>query len=396
MEKFISHICFFCLLCCPLLLSAQSIGNIKKAKEKSEKEIAYLDKLLNETKSSRSLSFERLNVVQKKVTETKRLIASLKKEMEYYEGQIKSNENRINELSDNKEAILELYSRLVYGLWKKKDKADKMMFIFSAADFNQAYNRYKYFEQIQSYSKRQFEQIRLINDSLEIRNNRLKEDIARKNEALKDIDTQNKSLLEQQYAENQIINEFKKKEKEIARKLAAEQKNRERLAKELDKLIAKEIKKSGGKSTEMKLTPEQKLVSDDFAKNKGKLPWPVEQGIITEKFGIRTNPLHPNVKQENAGVTIATLKNSEVRAVFNGVVTSVIFYPGYNNIVMISHGNYYTAYTNLVEVKVKEQQKVTTKQIIGKVGYDIEKGSVFTFTLNKEFEKLNPELWLAK
>ncbi len=155
MKFFLVHTCFLCLLFYPVASSAQSIAGIRKEKEKSEKEIAYLDKLLNETKSSRSLSFERLNIVQKKVSQTKQLIRSLEKEMDYYEGQIQVNEKKIGELGENRKAILELYSKLVYGLWKKKDKADKMMFIFAAADFNQAYNRYKYFEQIQSYSKRQ-------------------------------------------------------------------------------------------------------------------------------------------------------------------------------------------------------------------------------------------------
>ncbi|MDR1756654.1 MAG: M23 family metallopeptidase [Culturomica sp.] len=398
MRAFLVHTCFLCVLFYPVASSAQAIDGIRKEKEKSEKEIAYLDKLLNETRSSRSLSFDRLNIVQKKVTRTKQLIGSLEKEVEYYEGQIRINERKIDELGENRKEILELYSKLVYGLWKKKDKADKMMFIFAATDFNQAYNRYKYFEQIQSYSKRQFEQIRVINDSLESRNNQLKQYIVQKNETLKDIDVQNRSLLEQREGENRLIREFRKKEKELTKKLVAEQKNRARLAKELDRLIAEEIRKAAktGKQTEIKLTPEQQLVSDEFVKNRGKLPWPVEQGIITEKFGIYTNPLYPNVKQENAGVTIATLKNSEIRAVFNGVVASVVFYPGYNNIVMISHGNYYTAYTNLIEVKVKAQQAVNTKQVIGKVGHDMEKGSIFTFTVNKEREKLDPEQWLAK
>lgn len=377
-------------------VNAQSINQIKKEKEKSEKEITYLNKLLKEAQNSKSVSLERLNLIQQKIVQSKKIIQSLQQEVKYFEHHIRNNENRISELIATKESMLDLYAKLIYGLWKKRDKTDRLMFIFSSADFNQAYNRYKYFEQIQTYSRRQLSQISRINDSLYTRNGELKKLIDQKNMTLNDINEKTRDLSQQQQNENQMVSDFKKKENEIIRKLKNEQKRREKLARELNKLIASQTKKSGSTSSVYKMTPEEKLLSDDFAKNKGKLPWPVNQGIISEKFGINTHPVYKRVEMVNNGINITTLKGAEVRSVFTGTVSEIILIPGFNNIVIIRHGNYLTAYTNLIDVVVKKGQKVATKQTIGKVAYDEDKGSVLNFQVWNNTEKQNPEIWLAK
>lgn len=375
---------------------AQSITNIKKNKEKSEKEIAYLNKLLEEAKNSKTVSVERLKILQQKIVESKKLINSLKQEVKYLENQIIRNENRIAELTANKQATVNMYGKLIYGLWKKRNKTNKLMFIFASSDFNQAYNRYKYFEQIQSYSRRQLFLIEQMNDSLNVKNAELKKYVVLKSTALNDIDVRNKDLAGQQATENKLIQDLQKKEKEIVKKLQTETKNRQRLERELNKLIASQAKKSGGTTSKYKLTPEEKLLSDDFAKNKGKLPWPVTQGIVSEKFGISQHPVYKYVMMSNPGINITTSKNAEVRAVFKGVVTDISLMPGFNNAVIIRHGNYLTVYTNLVYVNVKKGEKVTTKQVIGKVAHDPDKGSILGFQVWNNLEKQNPELWLAK
>lgn len=374
----------------------QSIQEIKKNKEKSEKEIAYLNKLLNEAQSSKTVSVERLRIIQQKIVQSRQLIHSLNQEVNYLEGQIRRNEKRISELSGNKKSMLDMYGKLVYGLWKKRDKTNKLMFIFASSDFNQAYNRYRYFEQIQNYSRRQLALIGQLNDSLNVKNEELKKYVGLKQTALKEIDSRNKDLAAQQNSENKMIFQLQQKEKDIKRKLQTEMKNRKRLEDELKKLIASQSRKSGGTSSAYKMTPEEKLLSDDFAKNKGKLPWPVTQGFVSEKFGINPHPFYKGVVTENNGISITTAKNSDVRAVFNGVVSDILFMQGLNNAVIIRHGNYLTTYFNLVSVNVKKGEKVKTKQIIGKVGYDSSKGSVLIFYLWNNTNKQDPELWLAK
>ncbi|WP_298611108.1 peptidoglycan DD-metalloendopeptidase family protein [uncultured Odoribacter sp.] len=389
---FVLAVCFFSFTGSGF---AQSIQDIKKEKEKSEKEIAYLNKLLNEARNNKNVSLTRLNIIQKKIIQSKEIISSLEKEVLFFEGQMKENEIRLTELTRTRESMLDLYSKLIYNLWKKKDNTTKLMFIFSSSDFNQAYYRYKYFEQIQSYSKRQLVQISRLNDSLYVRNMQLKEYVNQKNAALKEIDLKNADLLVQQKNERQFVRELQSKEKNIIRKLQNEQKNRNRLAKELNKLIASQTKKSGSSTSAYKMTPEEKLVSEDFAKNKGKLPWPVNQGVISEKFGVNVHPIYKRVEMLNNGINISTLKNAEIRTVFNGVISEILFMPGFNNVIIIQHGNYFTVYSNLADIVVKKGQKVSTKQIIGKIAYDNENGSVLNFQVWKNMDKLDPESWLA-
>lgn len=395
-------ILFFVFLFCSEV-SAQSITAIKKEKEKSEKQISYLNKLLEEAKNNKSVSTEKLNILQQKILQSKRLISSLNQEVKYIQSNISANEVRIGELQNDRNAMLELYAKLVYGSWKKRNKNNKLMFIFSSSDFNQAYNRFKYFQQIQEYSGRQLEMIRQVNDSLDKKNLDLKKLIEQKNTVLGTINEKNKELESEQVKESHFITELQKKEKELKKKLQVEMQNRQKLNKELNRLIARQAKKNSTSSSVYKLTPEEKLLSDDFAKNRGKLPWPVTEGFISEKFGVRPHPVLKKVVVENSGVNITTSKNAEVRSVFKGVVTEIFFIPGANNVVIIQHGNYFTTYPNLIDVKVQKGTQVNTKDIIGKVGFDSEKGSVLNFQIwkypekaNQDAIKLDPEFWLAK
>lgn len=375
----------------------QSITNIRKEKEKSEKEIKYLNKLLGETASSKSVSVEKLNILQQKIVQSKRVLSLLNSEVKYFQDRISKNESRIGELQAEKSSMLDLYAKMVYNTWKKRNKTNKLMFICSSSDFNQAYNRYKYFQQIQEYSKRQLKLIGQVNDSLDLKNEELKKLVAEKNATLAEINQKNKDLESQQIRQNQYIGDLQKKEKELKRKLEAENRRQQKLASELNKMIASQMKKSGGSSSAYKMTPQEKLVSDDFQKNRGRLPWPVAEGFVSKKFGVNRDLVHKRVEMYSTGIDITTSKNSDVRAVFQGEVTEVWLPPGYSNyVVIIRHGNYLTMYVNLVDVRVKKGQKVKTKDVIGKVGFESDKGSVLRFEIWKNIEKLNPELWLAK
>lgn len=375
---------------------AQSINDIRKEKEKSEKEISYLNKLLNEATKDKSVSAEKLNILKEKIIQSKKVLNSLDQEVKYLQSSISVNEKRIDELQTERNLMLDLYAKLVYGSWKKRNKSNKLMFIFSSADFNQAYNRFKYFQQIQEYSGRQLQLIRQVNDSLDLKNQDLKGLVDQKNLVLKTISTKNQELESEKVKENQYVTDLQKKEKELKRKIEKEMQNRRKLAKELNKLIASQTKKSGSSSSTYKLTPEEKLVSDDFAKNKGKLPWPVNEGFISEKYGISMHPIHKLVQVSNDGIDITTSKNADIRVVFQGIVSEILLTHDYNYTVIIRHGSYLTVYSNLGSVSVEKGDKLKTKDIIGKIAYNPEKGNVLGLQLWKNIEKQNPEIWLAK
>lgn len=380
-------------------LFSQSINDIRKQKEKAEKEITYLNRLLKEASRNKSASTEKVNILQAKITQSRKVINSLSAEVNYLQGNITENERRITELQSEREAMLDMYAKLVYASWKKRSKSDKLMFILSASDFNQAYNRFKYFQQIQKYSDKQFKLIQQVNDSLKIRNEDLKRLVGKKNEVVRTIHMKNQEMESERMKENRYVSELQRKEKDLRKKLDKEIKNRQRLAKELNRLITEQTKKaSTGKG---KLTQEEKLLSDDFAKNKGRLPWPVKDGFVSEKFGVSVHSLHKYLKMSNDGIDITTSKDSKVCVVFKGVVLDVCYVPGLNYTVLVQHGNFFTVYPNLLDVKVKRGDRVATKQVLGRIGYDSEKGSVLNFQIWQNVGKvqpvkLNPELWLAK
>lgn len=216
---------------------AQSVTAVRKQKEKTEKEISYLNKLLQDAAKNKNVSTEKLNILQEKIAQSKKLLNSLNQEVNYLQENISRNELRISELEAEKNSMLDLYSKLVYSTWKKRNKTDKLMFIFSSADFNQAYNRFKYFQQIQEYSGRQLELIHQVNDSLNMKNQDLKQLMGQKNIVLNTIHVKSKELESEKLKENSYVTELQKKEKELKRRLQKQIQDRERLAKQLNKLI---------------------------------------------------------------------------------------------------------------------------------------------------------------
>lgn len=374
---------------------SQSIDAIKKKNEKTEREIAYLNKLLENARKDKSSTIQKVSIINQKIGKGKEMIQSLTNEVNYLDGQIKKNESVKSGLESDKQRMLEFYSKMVYETWKKRNESDKLIYIFSSSSFAQAYARYKYFEQVQDYSKRQIQLIEQTNDSLTAINRELSKLIILKSETQSKITFQNNQLIREQNEANTYIADLKKKEKELLRKLNIEIKNRERFKKELEKLIAAQAKKSGSKNSTYKLTPEEKLISDDFAKNRGKLPWPVEQGFVSEKFGVNVHPVFKQVKLNNAGITITTSRNADVRAVFKGVVTEIMFIPGDNNVVIVRHGNYLTVYSNLVEIFIKKGDTVNVKQKIGKLAVSSGNNSTLNFQVWRDKDNLDPQLWLT-
>ncbi len=374
---------------------SQSIDAIKKKNAKTEKEIAYLNKLLENARKDKSSTIQKVSIINQKISKGKEMIQSLTNEVSYIEGQIERNESVKSGLESDKQRMLDFYSKMVYETWKKRNESDKLIYIFSSSSFAQAYARYKYFEQVQDYSKRQIQLIEQTNDSLTTINEELGKLMVLKSETQSKIVSQNDQLIREQNEANSYIANLKKKEKELLRKLNIEIKNRERFKRELEKLIAAQAKKSGSKNSTYKLTPEEKLISDDFAKNKGKLPWPVEQGFVSEKFGVNVHPVFKQVKLNNAGITITTSRNADVRAVFKGVVTEIMFIPGDNNVVIVRHGNYLTVYSNLVEVFIKKGDTVNVKQKIGKLAVSSGNNSTLNFQVWRDKDNLDPQLWLT-
>ena len=204
---------------------SQSIDAIKKKNEKTEKEIAYLNKLLENARKDKSSTIQKVSIINQKIGKGKEMIQSLMNEVNYLDGQIKKNESVKSGLESDKQRMLEFYSKMVYETWKKRNESDKLIYIFSSSSFAQAYARYKYFEQVQDYSKRQIQLIEQTNDSLTAINKELSKLMTLKSETQSKITSQNNQLIREQNEANTYIADLKKKEKELLRKLNIEIKN---------------------------------------------------------------------------------------------------------------------------------------------------------------------------
>jgi septal ring factor EnvC (AmiA/AmiB activator) len=266
------------------------------------------------------------------------------------------------------------------------------MYLLASKDINQLYARYVYLRQYKEYRRKKVEYIIELKGNIEKVLIELKERKQEKVDAMNELLTEKSLLVKDQNEVNNIINVLKREEDDLIKQIEEKRRMMKKLEKEIEELIRKEASKSRYDL----LTPEDRIISDDFVKNKGRLPWPTEKGVITDHFGEHEHPIIKNLKIRNNGIDITTIPNSEVRAIFQGEVSKIFTIKGTNATVIIRHGNYYTVYHNLINVRVKIGDIVSTKADIGEIFYD-EKNtqSILHFELWKELEKQNPEEWLS-
>ena len=294
------------------------------------------------------------------------------------------------------------YAHLIQQAYKNRDSYDKLMFIFSASNFNQAYKRVKFIQQYTSYREKQAEAIKLKSEDLIELNESLAVKKQKKQALATEKNKEKKKLNENITISNKTLTSLQQNEKELKKQLKQQVKQREKINKAIDRIIAEEIRKSKDtNSGNFVLTPEAKELSSKFSKNKGKLPWPTEKGIITGTFGVHNHPVLPGIKVENNGIDITTEKGSSVRAVFTGTVSAVLDFQHMGKAVIINHGSYRTVYSNLNDVLVEQGQQIDTRQFIGTVLTNKQTGKTeahfeILFINNKgAFVKQNPSVWIS-
>ena len=405
----IKYIIFSLVLFCLLIPNTQAQdkkSQLQARKAKIEEEINYTNKLLSETKKTKQASLNQLVLLNKKISKRQELINAISSEIQQIDYKIKLTKDTITELTNNINKLKEEYARMIYYAQKNKSSYSRLMFIFSAENFNQAYQRLKYFQQYSSYRKNQ---VRVIRETQV----KLTEKVAllqsQKNEklSLKSLEeVEKKKLSVEKNEQDQTVKSLSKKERELLKKLRENEKAAKKLQKAIEDLIAEELrkareaaKKSGTKPTPENafgLTPSEMKLSSSFAGNKGNLPWPTERGVISATFGEHPHPVLKGIKTKNNGIDITTSGGSIARAVFDGEVTSTMTLPNYNNVIIIRHGEFLTVYSNLSEINVKKGDKVTTKQKIGTIEADENGRTKLHFELWKGKILQNPEAWISK
>ncbi|MDR1672535.1 MAG: peptidoglycan DD-metalloendopeptidase family protein [Bacteroidales bacterium] len=380
-------------------MNAQSRQKLEEQRKRTLKEITEINSLLQETRQNQKESLEKITLLNNQITQYGQLIDNIGKEIHYAEQQIRETTLQMRKQNAEAERLKAEYAQMVFHAYKNRGRYNKLVYILSSRDFNEAYRRMKYFQQYGKFRQQQVIEIQESRKRLQETILTLAEQKAEKEKLLTEQQQESKRLETVKTEQNKEIQRLKSQESKWRTQIAAKEKEAQKLQKEIDRMIAEEVRKSRGDAKNMydKLTPQERLMSDNFKDNKGLLPWPTERGIVTGFFGTNPHHLYKDIKINNSGVDITTVGNASVRTVFEGVVSRVARINGENITILIRHGNYITVYMNLVDIAVKQGDKVKSKETIGKVY--TEKGAktaILHFEIWEETNKLNPELWMMK
>lgn len=386
-------------LCFGLSCFAQSISDLQKKKENAAKEIEYTSRLLKETRKSEKSSLSKLRLINNKISKRNSIISNINNEINIYDDFIETNSEAIQMLEDNVKELKNEYAKIIRMAYKNRNVNDRILFLLSSESFNQAYRRLLYFRRYKDYRENQAKVIAEVQKVLDESSQRLERQKEEKQKLVGQTRKEKQKLSKEHNQQNTELKKLKTHKSSLQKKLRKQQKIERQLEREIQRIIEEESRKNR-KSGEpgYALTPEQKLIGDNFEQNKHRLPWPVERGVVVEHFGVHKHPVLNNVKVKNNGINIATEAGAKVRSVFNGEVSRVFAISGGNTAVIVRHGNFLTVYSNLREVVVKKGDKLKIKQQIGTVFTDLDDGnkSILKFQIWKESTKLNPEDWIGR
>lgn len=423
----VSKILLVLLLGIGTVHAQDSSDKLKKEQQQLESKIANTKMLLKKTKSNKEASFNELQVIENQIYYRSQLLKNYDNQIRGAELKVEQKTGQIEEYEQKITRLKAQYKKLILYAYKNRNKYGKMMFIFAAKSYREAIKRNSYLKRVAEIQENQFIAIAQHQDLIKEEIKQIDEEKQRKLAVVANKKKERAAIEEDRKRQEAIYREFKQEEDEILAKLRKEEQDRARLRQQIAAAIQREIaeaeaarkaaeaKKAGTKnntaSTTMKSntttkaapnfqsTKEAAALSANFEGNRGKLPWPVEKGTLTEKFGKNPHPTLKNVTTNNRGIDISAPKNAQVRAVFEGEVTSVLNIPGAGKVVIIKHGNYRTVYSNLQDTYVKVGQKVSTKKVIGSLLSKKDQSiSVAHFEIHKVVGSnvtcLNPSLWV--
>ena len=376
---------------------------LEKRRQEINREIRQFESLVSQGKKEERSIVSIVEDLDYKVTVRRNLITITNQQANLLTREINNNQKSITKLRDKLKLLKEEYAAMIVKSYKSKSEQSKVMFLLSSSNFQQAYKRLQYIKQYADYQKKQGEEIKLKTVELQALNKNLlkqkkdKEVLIKENRLAKD-----KLEVERKQRESLITSIKKDLSKHIAQ-IRIKQKEIDKIDKQIEKIIrdamaASNVKAGKSKgSTTFALTPEDRKLAASFTANKGKLPWPVERGVIKVRYGKQKSPIDRNVPIISNGVRILTSKKEKVRAVFDGVVRSIITPKNGNNAVLIQHGSYFTVYKNLTLISVKKGERVSTKQQIGEVITNKASGeAMLQFSIFKNVKTQNPAHWISK
>ena len=406
---------------------------LEKRKAQIQQEIRDNEKLLQSVKKKEKSAVSVVIVQANKIKLKEKLINTTEKQAKLLSNDIYINQMKINKLNRELVILKEDYAKMIVKSYKSRSEQSRAMFILSSENFLQAYKRAQYMKQYTGYRKMQGDEIKSKSDQLTDFNEKLGVQKSAKQKLIQENEKERLSLLKAKQEQDKLVKLIKKDKNKIASDIKKKQQEAKAIDRQIDRIIREAIAeanrkaalekamrkaeaeaKAGDTKEEIKtraraivssapavsssrivLTPEEKILADNFRSNRGKLPWPVEKGFVSLPYGDQQHPQFTSLRVHNSGVEITTESGSNARAVFSGEVTSVMVLSPVNKAVMIQHGDYFTVYQNLSSVNVSKGDKVSTKQSIGRVRTNGETGrTVLKFTISQNTTYNNPASWI--
>lgn len=412
---------------------AQSSADLKRKRDKLNEELEKLQDEYQETAKNKKTTLKQLNILKAQISLREEKINTLNSEVRLLGNQINENTNNVHTLQGQLDQLKKEYAAMIVFAYHNQSAYNKLMFIFAAQDFNQAYKRLTYLQQFGNYRQRQAESIQGTQHELNVKITQLDHTKNEQTNLLKDQQKEKQTLGKEKDSQQEVMSDLSKHQGELKQQLKDAQQQKAKIESQIRVAIRREVEEARRKaeaearaaaaraaaeraranaanpgsapkeaapvaakpSTSSELlnaTPEFAKLSNDFLGNKGRLPWPVANGVITQEFGLT---YIEGIKTDNPGIDIRTNAGAAVRAIFSGEVTSVNNISG-TYLVVVRHGEYFTAYANLRSVSVSKGDKVAIKQNLGSVATDGSTGETQVhFELYKGQSAVNPKLWLA-
>ena len=375
------------------MLRAQDTRAYEEKKARLEKEIAIIDRQLAENAKQSNTMLADLSLIRKNISNRKALVDDADRRVRQFADSIYLAQLEINRLQVRIDTLTSHYSRLVRSAYKNRDARVWYMYMFASENLGQAFRRFGYFRNLSSQMKSEAQNIRAMQEDLEAKRSRLSEMKAEaesvKAERVKELER----LRKDEAKADSVVKRLKKDRKKYQNQLSAKKKEVNSLNREIARLIAQAMDSGTQKKEQKKKAPVDLKLDGEFSKNKGKLPWPAE-GPVTGRFGKHYHPVYKNLElPPNNGIDVAVSRGTEVKAVFDGVVSQVIVMPGYNQCILVQHGNYFTLYCKMKSVSVKTGEKVRTGQVLGTID-TINGQTQLHFEVWKGNTPQNPESWL--
>ncbi len=373
--------------------------------------IKTINQILQQTTSKKALNTGQLTAINKKIESNEQLIGSLSKELQVVNAQMAQKEHKIQTLQAELIQLEEEYAKILFWGSKSMQHINVLVFIFSADTFQVLLQKLSITKEYVKLRKQHFAQIKKTELQLQHEKKHLTNKAKRKGLLLHRRQCEQTGLQESKTQQQELIGVLEQQQGQLTKELHQHNAAVKRLDKLISDIVKKELalaaaaKKAAATAQDSNkpanraaqaISAAGKLLSTRFAKHKGKLPWPVKKGFISNKFGRRAHAVFKNVQVENLGIDIQTEAQATVHAIFDGFIKTVSFVPGMNYVVIIQHGQYHTVYAKLSAVHVKVGQVVHMKDFIGIVSTDNNHISELQLQIWNGLEKLNPALWLTK